>query len=177
MQLEVVRAIAEALLHPHTGLEAQLATLPIDTGDARPSGLHVVDGTKDDAVQTGDQLPRGTEILVLVTPDGPTLTVPEALRGGEWSVGTTPVACTVVHRGSRGPAEKAQDAEYVCRTITLALKAYFLDRDQTYRTRNEVRLLKAQGVTYGIVQDDGMGALGAVVFRVQSIDLRAQRAP
>jgi hypothetical protein len=55
------------------------------------------------------------------------------------------------------------------------VRDYFMDRNET-RGRNDVQLVGIpSGLSYGLVQDDGLGALGAVVFTVEAFDKRAQR--
>ena len=173
MRLEVVRALSEWLANTTYGVAVQLGTLPVDTGDTAPLVTLVVDGTKDNALAKGEQVARGTDVLVLVTPDGPTITEPGHTKS-EYAVGRTPIALTVVHRGAGEAAKKVQDVEYVCRALVLSVKAYF-EQNQTARTRNEVTVLSTSQVQYGLTVDEGLGALAAVVFTVLAFDKRAQR--
>lgn len=174
MQLEVVRELVDALNDLTDGVATQLASLPMDVGDAVAASILVVDGTKDDNVVKGNQVANSdAEIMLLVTPDGPTTTFPHKVKA-EYSYGTTPIAVTAAHRGNGMPSKKLQDIEYVLRAIVLAFKAYFARR-QDSRVRNQVKLLLVQNLQYGLVADDGMGALGAVVFTVDALDMRAQR--
>jgi hypothetical protein len=175
MQLEVARSLVDALGHHEYGIQVQLATLPTDEADDVATLVPViVDGTKDRDEVTGSQFPAASTLLVLVTLDGPTTTRSGTAKG-EFSFASTPIAVTVVHRGSAPIETKVAQAEYMLRAIVLAVKAFF-DRPQGERTRNEVTLLEATSVRYGLVQDDGMGALGAVVFTVDALDKRAQRS-
>jgi hypothetical protein len=174
VQLEVVREIVRALSDPDRGVAAQLLNLPRDVEDVEPAAPEVIDGTSDDALVKGEQLPRGKDILVLVTPDGPTVTRGSNVKG-EYSYGTTPVACTVVNRSEATAAEQSEQVYYVLRAIVLSVRDYFMDRNET-RGRNDVQLVGIpSGLSYGLVQDDGLGALGAVVFTVEAFDKRAQR--
>lgn len=181
MQLEVVREIARALADAEDGAVAQLVALPKDAGQTVPGSLAVVDGTSDDQAAKGEQLTRGAaEIMLLVVPDGPTVTVPKLVPGSaqangmRFANGVTPVAITVVHRGNRMPAQKVQDVGYVMRACVMTLAAYFA-QGEAGRTRNQVTLLQANSVTYGLVADDGLGAIGAVTFTVDALDRRAMR--
>src|SRR4051812_11609902 len=99
MQLEVIREMVGALTNVNFGVAVQLAGLPRDVGDAAPDLPLIVDGTKDDALVAGEQTERGKDIVVLVTPDGPTSVGGGA--AGEYSNGSTPVAFTIVHRGEQ----------------------------------------------------------------------------
>ena len=174
MQLEVVRELVDALNDVTDGVTPQLATLPKDTGDSVTASILIVDGTRDDDVVKGEQIASGeADIMLLVTPDGPTVTHDKRVKA-EYSYGTTPIAVTAVHRGNAEPARKVQDIEYVLRATVLALKAYFARRQEN-RLRNEVKLLETESLSYGLVADDGLGALGAVVFIVHALDMRAQR--
>lgn len=175
MQLEVVRELVAALETASYGVAAQLTTLPRDDQTATGIlnlGLTIVDGTSDAAMLKGEQLPRGQDLLLLVAPDGPTTYADGGIKG-EYSLGTTPVAITVVHRGARTVVQKQEDCQYVLRAAVLALKHYFTARGIT-RQRNEVTLLRLTGLTGGLVQDDGAGALGAIAFTVEALDKRAQ---
>jgi hypothetical protein len=174
MQLEIVREIVDALNDVTTGVSAQLATLPKDVGDTFTASMLVVDGTKDDDLIKGEQISSGeAEVMLLVTPDGATVTNSKGVKA-EYSYGSTPIAITVVHRGNGMPSKKFQDVEYVLRSTVLSVKAYFALR-QEHRERNQVKLLLVQNLSYGLVEDDGIGALGAVVFYVDALDMRAQR--
>lgn len=174
MQIEVVRELVDALNNVTTGVVAQLASLPMDVGDTVTASILVVDGTKDDNVVKGNQVAvSDAEIMLLVTPDGPTNTFDKKVRA-EYSYGITPVAVTAAHRGNGRPAKKLQDIEYVLRAVVLAVKAYFAQRQEN-RLRNQVKLLLVENLSYGLVADDGLGALGAVVFTVDALDMRAQR--
>ncbi len=174
MQLEIVRELVDALNDNTTGVAAQLSALPKDTGDTVTATLLVVDGTKDNDLVKGEQIPSGeADIMLLVTPDGPTITQDKRVKA-EYSYGTTPIAVTAVHRGNNEPARKVQDIEYVLRAVVLSFKAYFARRQEN-RLRNEVKLLETENLSYGLVADDGLGALGAVVFTVHALDMRAQR--
>lgn len=174
MQLEIVRELVDALNDMTDGVAVQLAALPMDAGDTVTSTVLVVDGTKSDNIAKGNQVADGdADIMLLVTPDGPTVTQQKNVHG-EYSYGTTPIAITAVHRGNRQPAQKVQDVEYILRATVLTIKEYFGNR-QDQRLRNQVKLLSTQGLSYGLVADDGLGALGAVVFTVDALDMRAQR--
>ena len=180
MYLEVVREVVRALNDTDDGVAAQLAALPKDAGQSVDSDLTIVDGTSDDFAAKGEQITRSAEIMLLVTPDGPTVTS-ERLKGGSresngmsFSQGATPVAITVVHRGNRQPAQKVQDAAYVMRACVLTLTAYFAQSEDG-RIRNQITLLKAYSVIYGLVADDGLGAIGAVTFTVDALDKRTIR--
>lgn len=174
MQLEVVRELSEWLLDTTHGVEAKLATLPVDSGVQAPQKVLVVDGTKDHALAKGEQVARGTDLLVLVMADGPTLLQGEKFRGSVFSVGRIPIGMTVAHRGPGEAATKVQDALHVLRALTLSVEKYF-EQAEAARTRNEVVVLDTAQLQVGLVTDDGNGALGAVVFTVRAFDKRAQR--
>jgi hypothetical protein len=176
MQLEVVRSIVAALNDPTNGVLAKLVSLPKDVGDTVTSDVLVVDGTEDDALAKGEQITRGdAELMLLVVPDGPTITQQSA--GGSCAHGITPVSITAVHRGNGTPAKKVQDISYLLRACVLTVHWYFfqLRGDDGARVRNFVTLTRCLGLQYGLTQDDGLGALGAVVFSIESLDKRAQR--
>jgi hypothetical protein len=174
MQLEIVRELVRALEDPDDGILAQLVGLPKDAGDSVTTDIIVVDGTRDDQLAKGEQVQRmDAEVMLLVTPDGPTVTSKQNIKA-EYAFGTTPIAITVVHRGNGAPAKKVQDVEYLLRACVLVVKTYFGQREEG-RIRNEVTLLRTAGLQYGLVADDGLGALGAVVFTVDALDKRAQR--
>ena len=174
MQLEIVRELVRALEDPDDGILAQLVALPKDVGDVVTSDIIVVDGTKDDHLAKGEQVQRlDAEMMLLVTPDGPTVTSKHNIKA-EYAFGTTPIAITAVHRGNGTPAKKVQDIEYLLRACVLVVKVYFGQREDG-RIRNEVTLLRTANLAYGLVADDGLGALGAVVFTVDALDKRAQR--
>lgn len=176
MQLEVVRSLVDALRDPTNGVLAQLLALPKDAGDEVSDDVLVVDGTSDNALAKGSQIARGdAELMLMVTPDGPTVTR-ESPAKTEFAWGTTPVSVLAVHRGNAEPGKKVQDVEYLLRACVLTLQWYFTQRaDGGVRVRNHVTLLRVMNVRYGLVTDDGLGALGAVVFTVESLDKRAQR--
>jgi hypothetical protein len=173
MHLEIIRELSEALASTALGVNFQLDTLPRDSGHTVPVDVLVVDSITDEDLIKGAQIDRGKEILLLVAPDGP-LTTAENDTKSEYALGVMPVGITVVHRGVRTIAQKVQDVSYVLRAIALSMKAYFAQR-QTDRTRNDVVVLRTFKFEAGLIEDDGMGALGAVVFVVQALDLRAQR--
>lgn len=174
MQLEIVRELVDALNDATDGIVVQLAALPKDAGDTVDGTILVVDGTKDEALIKGEQIAGGdADIMLLVTPDGPTMTQDMKVKA-EYAYGITSIAVTAVHRGNADVRHKLQDIEYVLRSVVLSFKAYFA-RPQDRRLRNEVKLLLTQNLSYGLVADDGLGALGAVVFQVHALDMRAQR--
>jgi hypothetical protein len=156
------------------GVERQLETLPRDdtTTALLALGLTIVDGTSDEALLKGEQLPRGQDLLLLVVPDGPTSYTDGGIKG-EYSHANVPVAITVVHRGARTVAQKHEDCYSVLRAVVLALKHYFTTRG-VERRRNEVTLLRLTGLVGGLVQDDGAGGVGAITFNVEALDKRAQ---
>ena len=95
-----------------------------------------------------------------------------------WPVswGHTPVSITACHRGNGTQGKKVKDVMYLLRACVLTMHWYFTQRnDGVVRTRNHITLTDVAGVSYGLVADDGIGALGAVVFTVESVDKRAQR--
>lgn len=174
MQNELCTLIATALQDGTHGVAQQLTTLPIFGGDARPVNVLVVDGTRDDNAVQGEQLPETTAvIMILVTPDGPTR-YKAANVHGQGSVAETPVALTVFHNGARQPAEKVRDVGYVLRAIIISLNQWYEFGGNT-RKANEVNVTKLTGVSTGLIQHDGLGGLGAVVFTIEALDKRAQR--
>lgn len=172
MQLEIVRALAEAVRHPETGVTAQLVDLPVTQDDDKPVKVEIIDGSEDVDVAAGT-LPISGEVMLLVTADGPSTTEDGGVKG-EYSYATTPMAFLVVHGGAVNNAQKRRQAWSVLRATVLALKAYF-SRRQDARETNQVVLLRTTHLTYGLVDRDGVGAIGAVVLGVQSLDKRAQR--
>lgn len=173
MQLEVVREIAAGLADATTGVVVQLDALPRDPTDSPPAVPFILDGTSDEEVIKGEQFARGHDILILVTPDGPTSFSSVNKSSGGFALGSTPVSITISHRGARNPIQKLQDAEYVGRAVMLAIGAYF-GRPEVRRIRNEVTIMQLTGFRFGLIQDDGTGSIGALVFTVQSFDKRAQ---
>jgi len=174
VRLEVVKGITEALKDGASGLLAKLLSMPLPAGvtvlDGQ-SSIEIINGLDDDDLVKGENLDRGRDILLLVTPDGGTSFTPANFRGSQVSLGVTPVAVTVIHRGMRTPSQKIRDAECVIRAILLSLTDFF---NNSARLNNEVILLRLSDVTYGLVQDDGVGAVGAVVFNVQAFDKAIQ---
>jgi len=173
MQLEITRTLVELLKNEQIGINAQLAVLPRDPTDEQPTVDMIVDGLSDEAAIKGEQFDRGVDILAIVAPDGPTST-----RGGsaqtEASRGVTPMAVLVVHRGERTAAQRVQDCHYVMRAVVLCLQTAFWLRSGVTTKRNDVQVMGMTDLTYGIIQDAGNGTTSAVVFRIESLDKRAQ---
>lgn len=175
MQNELCTEITAALSREDVGVGAQLARLEIYEGDERPRDPQIVDGSRSDNAVQGEQLPENAaDILLLVTPDGPTRYEDAKIRG-LGSDGKTPIAITAFHRGSRQPAEKVRDVGYVLRAVIICLQRYFELQVDQRPPPNGVNILRFTGLTVGLIQHDGLGGLGAAVFTIEALDKRAQR--
>jgi hypothetical protein len=172
MQNEIVLEMVAALTNVATGVATQLTDMPKDTGDTvtTPVVQHLLDNEDN---RQGQFDSGQANIQIYVALDGPTLTNENDTKS-EFGFGSTPVTCVIAHRGDRTGTQKLKDSGYVARAIVLALKAYFAQR-QDARTRNEVVMLRVTGLQYGLIADDKLGAVGAVVFTMESLDKRAQR--
>lgn len=174
MRLEIVRSLAEALGDVTTGVNAQLVDLPTDPGDNLTGvKVFVTDQTQDPFTAMGENIPRGVDFLAYVVADGPTVTERANIKG-EYSLGTTPIAITVAHRGAAEPDKRLSQVEYVMRAIVLSVAAFFASPEAN-RVRNQITIMRTSTLAYGLIADDGAGALGAVTFTVQALDKRAQR--
>lgn len=72
MILETIRACAEWLAHPTTGVAAQLAALPLDGGDERPTvPVAVADETRVGWVARRERPQEDRQVVVTVTQDTP----------------------------------------------------------------------------------------------------------
>lgn len=175
MQREIIQELADAMASTSIGVGYQLTNhVARYTADAAPVTPVVVNGMDDEALLKGEQMDRGKDIVLLVTPDGPTAYTGGENVKGEYSVGFTPVAITLLHRGDEKPIEKLVQSQYVLRAVILCLAAYFAQR-VTARTVHDTVIMRLANLQGGLVQDDGTGVVGAVAFRVQALDLKAQR--
>ena len=178
MQVEVLAGIVDgALRDVANGVVSQLGSVPCFARDRVAEGeVRIVNVLDDEAAIRGQPVDMGGALLLAAAPDGPTRVSPDRIHG-EYSFGVTPVVVSVIHRGVADDGAARLRQTYVAmRAVVLALAAYFARRaDDGARVINEVTLLRVDGLTYGAVQDDGGGTIGAVAFTVAALDKRAQR--
>lgn len=137
MWLEPVRMVADWLEHPVYGVNAILATVPIEAGDAAPPPVQDVrDETRDDDV-AGDRLPTGVSPVLAVT--AYTL---DAITG-QVSQGQRDFRPTILVRfGIREPRKARANtvASYIYRAAVRSLHALHENANVAARTRNGIHV-------------------------------------
>lgn len=83
MIVDLIRQVADWLADPSTGVNAQLASLPDDVGDATPPAVTVVDSTRDAWVARGvvprEKVGAGPVLMVMLDGSAP---VPLSTQNG-----------------------------------------------------------------------------------------------
>lgn len=136
------------------GVNARLATLPLDGSDAAPTPIvSILDETRHVAAAfsrfDGVPLPA---LLVGVVED-PTLRDGEILQPGDRADGTITVAIRYAARALMAPAALA-DAHYVAKAVLASLRRLHDEDQVAARTRNGVRLVSCERLQWhGIYEE------------------------
>lgn len=158
MILETLRVVRDALEDSSIGVNAQLQSIPLDSGDSVPPDVDVLEPTRDDLAARGDSGPERNVILVDV--DRPARgvdgTTSQALRKAN-------VTVSIMYAVRDGDsAEAMEDTLYTLRAVLKALAD--LQDDETMRTRNKVQVIHPTRIEYGEVnQDLGQGTITGLV--------------
>lgn len=137
MILETIRIVVDALEHSSEGVNAELQSIPIDSGDARPPDIvSVLDPTQSDAAarqESGDDWP-----VLLV--DSVREARSEALQS-QTNIDANSIPLGIAYiTHDPDSAESVQDTLYTLRAVLRAVNN-LQDRDSD-RKRNDVQILK-----------------------------------
>lgn len=150
MILETVRLCAAALADPTSGVNAQLATVPRDTGDPQPANVSVVEETTTGWV-TRDIVPQDlTVTYVAVAQSG------DLVMAGEnmalYRAATVNLSVRVIAPISTS-ANATRALHYTTRAVQRALRVWLADASSAARTDNQVFVEIAESWTQSPVFD------------------------
>jgi len=136
--LETIRCVADGLDNVTYGVNAQLVTVQVDTGDATPPQLAgVFDETRNDQVAVG-RYPETYPCLV-VTLDG------QVSLQGEVTSNYRDAEVTLLIRYVQRSVDTSQartDGYYTLRAVQKAMKQFFSNANASDRVRNDIQIIE-----------------------------------
>lgn len=167
MILETIRAVADALDNATYGVNAQLASVPLDAGDSTPTSVATItDATRDYLTAVG-RLPQTRPCLTValaepVTMDGEVM---QSDRNGE---------VDLIIRYGMDDADTEQgvrDTFYTLRAVVQSLRDFNSNDNASDRQRNGIMVLECTNIRhlppFTVVADDTMCSGLFVTFRVR----------
>lgn len=169
MIVETIRMVADALATGSYGVNTQLASLPLDTGDTVPANVvTIADETRDDEVAVG-RFPSSLPALVVTLDGNPTLQgdVVSGIRDGTISVVIRYLTTDVES------SKSVTDTYNTLRAVARTMKTFNSNAQSAARSRNDVQIIECLGieVTQTFKQIDDANNTGAVrvQFRVRDV--------
>jgi hypothetical protein len=172
MHLEAIRAITDWLAGTtldyqgaNQGVNAQLATVPLDVGDVAPdSVVFFGDATRDDIVaQQG--LPVNAP-AIYVSAASPAISDGEVIPGppGVRDARNLGVAIRYIRRDAN-TAAAFRDTGYTLRAVIKSLKQFCRSENAAARLRNSIQMRDQLSLTWGIAAEweGAAGVTGAVI--------------
>lgn len=156
MLLEAVRIWADALEDASYGVNAQLSGVERDTGDPQPPDVKWVrDVTRDTGAvegRLGSDWPG-----IIVGPDGTPATAEGQVTTEKRDARDVAVVAEWVS-GKSDLGQAIRDGSYTLRAIQRTLDDLFETANESDRSRNNIRMLNAQELTFAeIIIDDETG--------------------
>jgi hypothetical protein len=144
MLLETIRMVADALANNTIGVNAQLATLTVDAGDALPASIvTVADETRNGQVAVG-RYPTTLPCLT-VTLNG------QVELDGEVVSSYRDAEVSILIRFVTQDADTAQgntNAYYTLRAVVKALREFNRNTNESLRSRNGIHVLECKSLTH-----------------------------
>lgn len=142
MRVEVIRIVADWLAHADYGVNAMLAEVPRDVGDAQPANVTIADETRDGWVARG-AAPRSISedavIVAVSTVQDGTFDGIDLATAFTWQPGEVPVAIRVIHRDVQS-ADGNLNAGITVRAARWSLNVLRSHTHTASRIRNKVQL-------------------------------------
>jgi hypothetical protein len=135
MILETIRLLAAALADGTTGINAQLATVPRDSGDPQPPNVTVVEETTSPWAARGVNPQEITTPYAVVSQAGPLVMEGEAVA--TYRKGRLSVAVEILSPKSAS-AEATRALLYTARAVQRAVRVWLADASSALRTDNDV---------------------------------------
>lgn len=115
MIVEAVRLVADALKDAATGVNEALSAQAVDSGDAVPEIVRVIDAVSDDAAALGEDAADWP--VLIVSPGGPFDVDGATPSGRRTTLPTMPVSVAYVSHDSGDPADRLRNGEYTARAV------------------------------------------------------------
>lgn len=170
MILEVIRMVRDQLASESSGINAQLANLPMDDGDPIPPPVvRVIDPSRADEAATTDAIRDIADWPVVIVD----VNTPAEFAGEVGSIyrdGVVTVEIVYI-TASADTARYVTDTLYTLRAIVRSLRVLLLNENQqTLALRNDVHIWVAESITYGRVDEKlEMGVVTGMVVLIAKV--------
>lgn len=171
MYIEAAKIVSDWLKNANYGVNAMLATIPLESGDESPPAVQDILNEVDDIEATARRQPQNYPALVIVT-DDPIIIDPTIGTGVKQKISDLPVAIRYFNTETDLVRLRRQTM-YTLRAIKKALWRLDYNANQDDRTRNGVCLIKANQIIAMEIRETVGDAtvVGALVATYEADDL------